>query len=451
MMLKRYCFWFSAAVCLLLSSGVAQAQTETALPKLASKRLMNDLQITVATTAEPSDRAAVALVVRYGAAFDQEGKGGTAHLLSRMFMKKTVDRSAADIQAELEFLGAQVDVRCDWDGFRFLLTVHRSSLERALLLLYQVVGEAEFEEGDFEEARQSVLEELQKSPDPRQRLYGQMEAALFAGTTYGRPLAGTVASVSALTIGDIRFFYRKFFSPGQAALEIVGPVDPEPLLQRATRIWGIWVRKDDVPFTFSQPARPAGRRILVEDDPDSPAAQFIAGCLFPRREDAAYVNALVAARILEGRLNRILPTSLLTVGGEGRRLASPFTIQGQAAAEQAVGEIVQVLDAVEELKAEGVTPEELEAARRELVDDFRGRLGSLEGLAHILMDAELYRLGSNYPAYFLDRIARCDVAAVRKAAGDWIFPGGELLLVRGPQDALKTRLSVLGPCEALVP
>ena len=53
MMLKRCCFWFSAAVCLLLSSGVAQADRD-GTAKLASKRLMNDLQIAVATTAEPS-------------------------------------------------------------------------------------------------------------------------------------------------------------------------------------------------------------------------------------------------------------------------------------------------------------------------------------------------------------------------------------------------------------
>jgi zinc protease len=450
MIFKKCCFRFLPAACLLILSA-APARSETSLSKLESKRLLNDLQITVATTAEASDRAAVGLVVRYGSAFDPVDKGGVAHLLSRMFLKKTADRSAEDIRAELEILGARVEVRCDWDGIRFLLTAHPSGLERALLLLYQVVGEAEFEEDDFEQVRRSLLEELERQPDPRRRIHAQMEGALFGGTTYGRPLTGTPESVAALALGDVRFFYRKFFSPGQAALEIVGPVDPGPLLERATRIWGIWVRKDDVPFTFAQPSRPAGRRILVEDDPGSPAAQFIAGGLFPRREDAEYVHALMAARILEGRLNRILPTSLLTVGSEGRRLASPFYIQGQAAAEQAVGEIVQILDAVEEMKTGEVTPEELGAARADLADDFRRQLGSPEGLAHILMDAELYRLGRNYPAYFLDRIARCDGDAVRRAAGDWIFSGGELLLIRGPLDALGTRLSVLGPFEPLIP
>lgn len=450
-MLFRKCrFWFLPATCLLFFPA-APARSETPLPKLESKRLLNDLQITVATTAGASDRAAVGLVVRYGSAFDPVDKGGVAHLLSRMFLKKTADRSAEDIRAELEILGARVEVRCDWDGIRFLLTAHPSGLERALLLLYQVVGEAEFEEDDFEQVRRSLLEELQRQPDPRKRIHEQMEGALFGGTTYGRPLTGTPESVAALALGDVRFFYRKFFSPGQAALEIVGPVDPGPLLERATRIWGIWVRKDDVPFTFAQPSRPAGRRILVEDDPGSPAAQFIAGGLFPRREDAEYVHALMAARILEGRLNRTLPTSLLTVGSEGRRLASPFYIQGQAAAEQAVGEIVQILDAVEEMKTGEVTPEELGAAQAELADDFRRELGSPEGLAHILMDAELYRLGRNYPALFLDRIARCDGAAVRRAAGEWIFSGGELLLIRGPLDALGTRLGVLGPFEPLIP
>ena len=234
-------------------------------------------------------------------------------------------------------------------------------------------------------------------------------------------------------------------------MQIVGNVQAEPLFQRVARIWGVWVRNDDIPFTFSQPRNPAGRQVYLEDDPDSPAAQFIIGGLFPRREDADYVNALLASRVLQERLTKLLPTSLITVGSEGRRLASPFYVQGQAAADQAVSQIQAIQSAVEAMKAAPISKEELEAARQQLILEFNRELGSGNGLCNMLLDAELYRLGSNYPTYFLDRIKRSDVQAIKQAANDWIYPGGELILIRGPLATLKPHLSLLGSYQQIVP
>jgi zinc protease len=434
---------------ILAGSTLGTAQNAAGIPELAGKRLLNDLQVAVAATPNRGDSLAIGLVLRYGSAFDPEGKGGLANLVSRMLMKATNDRTSKDIKEELEFLGATIDIRCDRDGFRFLLHGSSAKYERAILLLYQIVGEARFEEADFADVKKSILENLQQSPDPRKRIHDQFESVLFKGTTYGRPSNGTVESVSSLSLGDVRFFYRKFFSPGQASLQIVGNVVPEQVLQRVARIWGAWVRNDDVPFSFAQPRNPAGREIYIEDDPDSPAAQFIIGGLFPRHEDPDYLSAILAGRILQERLNKRLPTSLLTVAGEGRRLASPFYIQGQAAADQTAGQIQDILDAVTEMKKSPVSKEELDSVRKQLIDEFRHELESTGGLCNILLDSELYRLGSSYPSYFLDRIQRCDVEAVKASVMDWMFPGGQVLLVRGPLKVLRTDLNRMGAMQPL--
>ena len=313
------------------------------------------------------------------------------------------------------------------------------------------MAEAQFNEEDFADEKKAILTDLQKPPDPRRRIHSQFEGALFNGTTYGRPLQGTQESVSGIKVGDIRYFYRKFFTPNQASLQIVGNVPASDVLKKASRIWGIWVRKDSVPFTFRSPQKPAGRQILLEDDPDSPAAQFIIGSLFPRRQEPVFVNARLAVYILQERLTKLLPTSLVTANNEGRRLTSPFYIQGQAAAEQAVEEIRKIQNAVREMKSAPVSPEELEAAKEYLIEEFRGQLSSVDGLCNILLDSELYHLGSIYMAMYPDQISRCNVDTIRKAAMDWILPGGEILLVRGPAETLKPELSSLGSVQELIP
>jgi predicted Zn-dependent peptidase len=234
-------------------------------------------------------------------------------------------------------------------------------------------------------------------------------------------------------------------------MQIVGNVPPAEVLRKASRIWGIWVRKDLIPFTFVPPGKPAGRQILLEDDPDSPAAQFIIGSLFPPRQEPEYVNARLAVHILQDRLTKLLPTSLVTANNEGRRLASPFYIQGQAAAEQAIEEIQKIQDAVREMKSTPVSKEELEAAKQRLIGEFNSQMASADGLCNILLDSELYHLGNIYMALFPDQVNRCDANSIRQAAMDWILPGGEIILMRGPSDVLKPRLSSLGTVEDLNP
>ncbi len=427
------------------------AQRIFPLPELSSKRLLNDLHVTVAPDPQMGETMTIGLLLRYGSAFDPADKGGLANLVSRMFMKATADHTAKGIQDELEYLGASIQVECDWDGFRFILSGQSSKYERSLLLLYQIIGEAQFNEADFIAQKKAILEMLQKPADPRRRILAQLEKDLFSGTTYGRPLQGTKTSLSAITLGDVRSFYKRYFSPNQAFLFIAGNVPAAQVLQKVSRIWGIWIRNDEVPFTFKPPRNPAGRKILLEDDAASPAAQFIIGSLYPRREDPAYLPALVAAHILQERLTKLLPTSLLTVVNQGRRMASPLYIQGQAAAEQAADQIRKIQETVTELKEALVPEEELASVRSRLLEEFKLELGTADGLCAIMLDAELYRLGSNYAAIFPDMIRRCDAETVKRAANNWLFAGGEVILIRGPASVLKPAMEPFGTVQALVP
>jgi predicted Zn-dependent peptidase len=232
---------------------------------------------------------------------------------------------------------------------------------------------------------------------------------------------------------------------------VVGNVPPSVVLQRAARIWGIWVRGDDVPFTFLPPRIPAGRQIFLEDDPNSAAAQFITGNLFPRREDPAFVAASLAAQILQERLTKLLPNSLLTVGYDGRRLSSPFYVQGQAAANEAANELQNIRNAAEELKKTPPSQEELDAIQKKVIGDFYQELLTTSGICKLMLDAELYRLGSNYAVLFPDQVLRCDVDSIKDAANKYIFPGGEVILIRGPGTMLKQNLESLGPVRPLGP
>jgi zinc protease len=439
----------SAFVSIMLLGSAAAAQTASAPPELNSKRLLNELQVIAATPPQAGDALTIALVVRYGAIYDPSDKGGLANLVSRMFFRASLDRTRKDLQDELSLLGASVDIACDWDSIRFTLRGRGIAIERSLLLLYQAVGEAIFTEEDLAQVKAEILQQIEGPADPRQRIRVQFENALFRGTSYGRPLVGTAASVRNINIGDVRLFYRRYFSPGSATLVVVSTAQSQLVLQRSARIWGVWVKKDDVPFTFVPPTVPAARTLMAEDDPASPAAQFILGSLWPRREDPAFYAATLASRILQERLTKALPTSLLTVAAEGRRMPGPFYVQGQAAADQAVDEIRKILEAIEGLKNAPVTSEELAEAQKRWIGEFKRRLETPEGICSVILDSELYRLGTNYAASFAELVQAFDPDAVQAAAKEWMLPGGVIILVRGSMAALKAPLEAMGTVQPI--
>ena len=91
---------------LLVPLCMASGGNNVPLPDLHTKRLLNDLQITVVPTERLGESMTIGLVVRYGSAFDTESKGGLANLVSRMFGKATVDKTMQSIQDELSYICA---------------------------------------------------------------------------------------------------------------------------------------------------------------------------------------------------------------------------------------------------------------------------------------------------------------------------------------------------------
>jgi predicted Zn-dependent peptidase len=175
------------------------------------------------------------------------------------------------------------------------------------------------------------------------------------------------------------------------------------------------------------------------------------GNFCPRRQDPLFGNVIVAARILRDRLRNLLPTSLLTVGLEGRRMPGSFYIQGQASAEEAVEQILKIRDAVEEMKRIPVSAEELAGAQNRVIGEFDNELKTADGLCRIMLDSELFRLGNGYASTFPNRIRNCSADDVREAAKDHFFPKGKIVILSGSVNALVSELKRLGEFKRLLP
>jgi zinc protease len=146
----------------------------------------------------------------------------------------------------------------DWSGLS--LPVLSENLAAAATLLRLAAFEPSFREHDVLTERGLLLEEARQLADDMFR-YPFLLAfgAAFRDHGYGRPVGGTVETLPALGIEDVRAWHRTSFAGRRGALVVVGDLDPDAAAAELAGVFG------DVPGGAVAPSR---ARQLVRPDPN---------------------------------------------------------------------------------------------------------------------------------------------------------------------------------------
>ena len=241
-----------------LAAGAALAPVWPACAKLLSVgrrqvdtfSLSNGLQV----VALPSSRAPIVtqlLVYKVGSADEVPGKTGIAHFLEHMMFKGTDIVGPSEFSRVVSKNGGRDNAYTTYDSTGYYQTVSPDRLELVMRMEADRMANLRMTEKELAPERQVVLEErrmrIDNSPSAlldevvNERLYGQ-------GQPYGMPISGTVADVEALTLADLREFYRQHYMPNNAILIVGGDITSEQVRGLAERYYG--------PI----PARPVGPR-----------------------------------------------------------------------------------------------------------------------------------------------------------------------------------------------
>ncbi len=146
----------------------------------------------------------------------------------------------------------------DWSGLS--LPVLSENLAAAATLLRLAAFEPSFRELDVLTERGLLLEEARQLADDMFR-YPFLLAfgAAFRDHGYGQPVGGTVETLPALGIEDVRAWHRTSFAGRRGALVVVGDLDPDAAAAELAGVFG------DVPGGAVAPSR---ARQLVWPDPN---------------------------------------------------------------------------------------------------------------------------------------------------------------------------------------
>ncbi|MBX6364875.1 MAG: insulinase family protein, partial [Gemmatimonadetes bacterium] len=395
------------------------------------------------------------LVVRAGAGVDPPAFAGRAGLTADLLDEGAGGRSAIEIAAAVDQLGADLETTASWDAITVSLHVLAPRLEPALDLMADVVLRPEFPEAEVERKRAERLAALLQEREEPRLLAGRALAATLYGPDhpYGAPIRGTEASIGALHAAALRAHYQAWVRPGNAFLVAVGDVEPDALVRLLEPRFGAWgdAAAARAPALPTPPAAPTAAYIV--DRPGAAQAELRLGRVGPPRATPDYFPLVVLNTILGGsftsRLNQKLRQEKGYTYGVSSRFdfrdgPGPFVVATSVDIDAVPDAVADTLAELEHLRTKLVPGEELERAKSYIARGYARYFETTGDIAGRVTEIGRHGLPDDHLLRYVERVRAVTPEDVFRAAERYLDPGTTAIAVAAPAEAVAPGLEALG-------
>jgi predicted Zn-dependent peptidase len=175
--------------------------------------------------------ASVGVWVGVGSRDEGQSVAGAAHFLEHLLFKSTPTRTAVDIAQAVDAVGGELNAFTAREHTCYYAHVLDTDLELAVDLVADVVLRGRCAAEDVEIERDVVLEEIaMRDDDPEDTLGDLFLSAMFGGHPVGRPVIGSVDSISGMTRGQLHSFHVRRYSPERMVVAVAGNVDHDEVV-----------------------------------------------------------------------------------------------------------------------------------------------------------------------------------------------------------------------------
>jgi zinc protease len=288
----------------------------------------------------------------------------------------------------------------------------------------------------------------QSETDPNDIAGRALDRLLFGDHPYGRPARGSVASMEAITVGDLQGFVKRSFARDRLYVAVVGDITAaqlQPLLDTAFGELPAKGAPVDVP---EAKVDSAGGTVIIEQDIPQSIVLFAQDGI--KREDPDFFAAYVANFALGGGgfssrlMNEVrekrglaygVSSDLSTYDHAGLIAGGVQTVNAK------VAEVIAILKGEwGKMRDEGPTADELETAKTYLLGYYPRNLTTTAAAARTLLGIQLSDLGIDYVTRREREIAAVTLADVKRVAKRLFDPAKLAIVVVGkPEGVVATR------------
>ncbi len=366
------------------------------------------------------------------------GKEGVSDIVEQLFSygTKRLDRLA--LQAAYDELGA--DARAGRD---FGVEVLAEDFARAVALLAENQLAPAFPEDGFKVVKKQVLESVEsRLSSPGYLSERALVAALFPK---GDPVQRETlpATVDAVTLEDVRAYYRSAFRPDLTTIVVIGNVTPESARAEIEKHFGDWSAEGPKPPTDLPPVPPNPAVIIAVPDKSSvqdrvTLAQTLDLVLTnPDYYPLQLGNAVLGGGFYSSRLSRVVRMSAGLVYSidsslQADKTRSVYSVE-YASDPQNVSRVHEMIEReLQQMRTVPVTSSELQRAKALLVHRIPLEESSIGEIALRLIGREVLELPPDDPTRAARRYLDTNAEQVRAVFNKYVAPERLSRVSQGP-------------------
>ena len=176
--------------------------------------------------------AAVGVWVAAGSRDETPTLNGASHFLEHLLFKGTRERTAWDISVAMDEVGGEMNAFTAKESTCFHARVLDRDLPMTIDLLGDMMTASTFTAADVEAEREVILDEIaMHDDDPDDVAHNLFAAHAFGESPLGRPVAGTHASITAMSRAQIQRYYRSRYAPSAMVVSVAGNVEHEEVVR----------------------------------------------------------------------------------------------------------------------------------------------------------------------------------------------------------------------------
>jgi zinc protease len=440
-------------IALVLLALSAPAGIAAERPEIQEFKLKNGMTVIV----RPDHKAPVVASMvwyRVGSSYEERGITGVSHVLEHMMFKGTPRYPAGEFSRIIALQGGRENAFTGRDYTAYFQQLSADRLPIALELEADRMRNLRLQEAAFEKEIQVVMEErrLRTEDNPVALALERFNTIAYPVSPYRIPVIGWMEDLKTMTVADLRRWYQRWYTPSNATLVVAGDVEPEAVRKLAERYFGgIPARPVPDPKPPVELTTPGARRIeqsLVAELPYL-AISYQAPSMATAAEEWEPYALTVLAGVLDGGESARLSAELVrgrelaaSIGADYSaiaRLGTQFSFSGYPAQGRTLTELeAAVLEQVERVRREGITAEELERAKNQIIADHLYQLDSIFYQAMQIGLLETTGIGWRKLLEFEERIRAVTADQVRMVARRYLSEPRRAILhlnpIRGGQN-----------------
>jgi zinc protease len=390
-----------------------------------------------------------------GQLHDRLDKVGVANLTARMLTQGTATKTAQELEEAIQQLGASINVTARTEDLRISVTTLARNYQATLDLVQEILLQPRWDEKEFALTKQSVLSAIrQMDADPNALASNHYRKLVYgADAIRSRNILGTAETVNAITIDDLKHYYRTRLSPTVARMHVVGALPKAAVDRSLAKLGSAWKARPVALPAAAAGSAPAAAKVYFVDVPDAKQSVLQIGYPALAVTDPDFYPASVSNYILGGggfasRLTQQLREGKGYTYGihssfSGTRVAGPFTI-GTGVRSNVTLESTQLVKQILQDYPATYSDADLETTRNFLVKSNARAFETAGAKLDMLDNISKYGWRADYVKQREQTVKAMTLPQVQALAQKYLDPSKMLWLVVGDAKTQLPRMKELG-------